>query len=459
MRKRWVLAFWIAMLAAPVGGTTLARMSLKKLTAAATAIVRARCLGNSGAGAGNAGTERGAMNRALARFAVLLIAGVAAATAAAYSLNYVVPSTGGCPVPTRMATTPPISRRWSTSLSTSPQTIFTVAAPGTSQQSDEIQQTILDAFSAWTGVPGTTLNATSFSGALAPLTETSTQDACANDQGGNLSGVNTICFNQSSSAFTAGVLAFTRLFAATASGQTIGTVTSSFTGQILESDIEFENNGQATFATPGALASNPSSYDLESILTHELGHFFGLEHSPVWRAVMSPFAPAPGTFWGPRPTSTEPDAPLRDDDLTGLRVLYPDPSDTTDTGAITGRVVPANAISLAGTLQPAAGEYVTGIFGANVVAVDAQTGQIVAAAIAGWSCPSPSATPVFDGTYTIARLPLGRSYNLYIEPLDGVVSPADLGGNSLNPCSTTSSTPCTSPPGDANFVAHVRPAG
>jgi Matrixin len=379
--------------------------------------------------------------------------------AAAYSLNYVVPSSGGCPVTTRMSMATPISRRWSTSLPASPQTIYTVATPGTSQQIDEIQQTILDAFSVWTGVSGTTVNAASYPGVLAPLGQTSTQNACADDQGGNLTGVNTICFNQSSSAFTPGVLAFTRVFAATAPGQTVGSTTAAFTGQILEADIEFANSGQVTFATPGDLSTYPNSYDLESVLTHELGHFFGLEHSPIWRAVMSPFAPAPGTYWGPRPSTAAPDAPLRDDDRTGLRILYPDPNDSTYVGTITGRVVPANPISLAGIQQPAAGEYVTGIHGANVVAVDAQTGQIVASAIAGWSCPSATATPVFDGTYTISHLPLGLSYNLYIEPLDGTISPADIGGNSLNPCSITDSTPCTSPPGDVDFVAHVRPTG
>ncbi len=400
------------------------------------------------------------MQNLLPRLLLSLSVTLAVATAAAaYSLNYVVPSSGGCPMPTRMSTASPIARRWSTSLSTSPQTIFTLAAPGTSQQTSEIQQTILDSFSAWAGVSGTTLNATSFPSALAPLGQTSTQNACANDQGGNLTGQNTICFNQSSSAFTTGVLAFTRVFAATAPGQTVGTTTSTFTGQILEADILFRNDGQVTFATPGALSGNPSSYDLESLLIHELGHFFGMEHSPIWRAVMSPFAPAAGTFWGPRPTSTTPDAPLRDDDRTGLRVLYPDPNDSTFVGTITGRVVPANPISLSGIAEPAANDYVTGIFGASVVAVDAQTGEIVAGAISGWSCPSASATPVFDGSYTIARLPLGRSYNLYIEPLDGTVTPSALGGNSLKPCSTSGSTPCTSPPGNTDFVAHVRPAG
>ncbi|MDE3136446.1 MAG: matrixin family metalloprotease [Acidobacteriota bacterium] len=388
-----------------------------------------------------------------------LCATVAATGAAGYTLNYAVPSSGGCPVATRFSTATPIPRQWSASLSSSPQTIFTVATPGTASQISEIQQTILDAYSVWTGVSGTMVNATTFPGALGALGQTSTQDACANDQGSNLTGEDTICFNQSSAAFTPGVLAFTRVFAATAPGQTIGSTTSSFSGQILEADILFRNDGQVTFATPGALAANPGSYDLESILTHELGHFFGLEHSPIWSAVMTPFAPPPGTYWGPRPTATTPDAPLSDDDRTGLRVLYPDPNDTTDVGVITGRVVPANPLALAGLPATAAGEYVTGIFGANVVAVDADTGQVVAGALAGWSCASASSGPVFDGTYTIERLPLGRTYNLYIEPLDGGFTPSDIGGNGLNLCSTSNATPCSAPAVNTDFVPHVRPSG
>ena len=392
-------------------------------------------------------------------FPVCAVALAFATGAAGYTLNYTLPASGGCPVPTRFSTVTAIAREWSTSLPVSPQTIFTVAAPGTSQQITEIQQTIETAFSAWTGVTGTMLNATTYPDALGPLGETATQDACANDQGTNLTGNDAICFNQSSTAFTPGVLAFTRVFAATAPGQTLGSTTSSFAGQILEADILVRNDGQVTFATPGALVANPSSYDLESVLIHEMGHFFGLEHSPIWRAVMTPFAPPPGTYFGERPTSTEPDAPLADDDRTGLRVLYPDPNDATDVGVITGRVLPANPLALAGLQATAAGEYVSGIFGANVVAVDANTGQVIAGALSGWSCSSASAAPVFDGTYTIQRLLLGRTYNLYIEPLDGLFTPSDIGGGGLNLCSASSATPCTAPPVNSDFVPHVRPSG
>lgn len=400
------------------------------------------------------------MKQQLTRAGLVLTATLTCVTlAAGYTLNYAVPSSGGCPVPVRFSLSAPIPRRWSTSLPSLPQTILTVAGPGTSQQTQEIAQTISEAFSAWTGVRGTTINASNFPSALAPLGETATQNACGDGQSSGVTGENTICFNQSSSAFTPGILAFTRVFVATAPGQTIGTVTSTFTGQILEADILFRSDGQAAFATPGALASHPGAYDLESILIHELGHFFGLEHSPIWRSVLSPFAPPPGSYWGPRATAAVPDAPLREDDRTGIRVLYPDPDDTTDVGVITGRVLPANPLALSGQAATSAGEYVTGIFGAHVVAVDANTGQVVAGVLSGWSCPSPASPPVFDGSYTIEHLPLGRSYNLYIEPLDGAFLPSDVGGNGLNVCSTSDATPCSAPQVDTDFVARVKPAG
>ena len=135
---------------------------------------------------------------------------------------------------------------------------------------------------------------------------------------------------------------------------------------------------------PRRSRSNPNAYDLESILTHELGHSFGFNHSGVWRAMMFPFAPPPGQFTGTRPTAQSPDAPLSDDDRTGLRVLYPDPSDAVHVGAISGHVLPANPLAL-----PVSPAGVTGIFPAQVVAVDNATGAVAAAVMAGWSCSDP----------------------------------------------------------------------
>jgi hypothetical protein len=118
-------------------------------------------------------------------------------------------------------------------------------------------------------------------------------------------------------------------------------------GQILDADIYFNpSNSSVTFATPSALGANPTSYDLQSILTHEFGHLLGFSHSAVWSAMMYPFAPAPGTYANERPTAQTPDASLADDDRTGLRTLYPDPTDTQYIGSIQGLVLPANPLSL-----------------------------------------------------------------------------------------------------------------
>ena len=51
-----------------------------------------------------------------------------------------------------------------------------------------------------------------------------------------------------------------------------------FAGQLLDGDIEF-NGGDAPFsAAEGAV---PDHHDFANTLTHELGHFIGLDHSLV----------------------------------------------------------------------------------------------------------------------------------------------------------------------------------
>jgi hypothetical protein len=286
------------------------------------------------------------------------------------------------------------------------------------------------------------------------------QNACTNDALSNTDGINTICFNQSSAAFTTGVLSFTRLIIANAPAQIFGSAPPSvFPGQIVDADICIRNDGQATFATPAALATvqGAGAYDLESVLGHELGHVFGLDHSGVWRSVMFPFAPPPGTFLGDRPTSSAPDAPLADDDRVGLRSLYPDPADTLDVGFISGRILPANPFALAILPATATHEYVTGIFGGQIVAVDVATGSIVASTIGGWMCDPASPPARFDGSYTIGPLPVGRSYLLYAEPFVGLVSPNDITGGLFTLCGSPALPACIVPAIFANFNPRLRP--
>jgi hypothetical protein len=313
-----------------------------------------------------------------------------AQASAGYAFNQIVPDvrqpvglSGGsaCPVRAHQLTVASsIALRWSTALSTNPVSILTQNQTATARLA-EIEQVITQSLAAWTSVQGTTLLPAS----ITPPARVATQ----------------LC-------------------------------------QILDADIYFDpNNSQITFATPAALPASRNSYDLQSVLTHELGHFLGFSHSAVWSAMMYPYAPAPGTFNGTRPTQLQPGAPLGDDDRTGLRILYPDPADVANVGIISGRILPANPLSL-----PLSPPGVTGIFGAHVVAVDQSSGAVIAATIAGWSCASLGPAQ-FDGTYQLDHLPINHSYTVYAEPLDGVVSPAQI--------SPAMATLCRNPTTDAGW--------
>ena len=376
-----------------------------------------------------------------------------------YAFNEIVPDvrqpasvSGGsaCPVASHeLIATGAIAEQWSTVLGTNPVTILTQDQTAAGRL-NEIEQAISQSISVWTGVSGTTL----LPAAFAPLMRTPAQNACGSD------GVNSICFDQADGAFTPGILAFTRVVTSDIIGVQVGTgAPAAQVGQILDADIYFgPDNSTITFATPAALAASPKAYDLESLLIHELGHALGFSHSAVWGAMMYPFAPAPGTFSGTRPTVQQPDAPLGDDDRAGLRVLYPNPSDNINVGSVSGRIVPANPLSL-----PASPPGVTGIFGAHVVAVDTASGAVVGATLGGWSCISPGPAQ-FDGSYRINHLPIGRSYQVYAEPLDNTVYPSLVSPATASLCrnpTTDAGWPpleaCVVPAVNTSFTTRTRP--
>jgi hypothetical protein len=240
----------------------------------------------------------------------------------------------------------------------------------------------------------------------------------------------------------------------------LGATVSTEVGQILDADIYFNpSDSLVTFATPAALSANPKAYDLESLLIHEFGHLLGFSHSAVWSAIMYPFAAAPGTFAGMRATALQPDAPLADDDRTGLRVLYSDPNDATYAGSIQGQILPANPLSL-----PTSPPGVSGIFGAHVVAVDVSTGNAIAGTLSGWRCQAPGPAQ-FDGTYLIAHLPVGRGYSVYAEPLGGVVLPTNVSPALTTLCRNATTDPgwppaqsCVVPAVDQQFTVRLLPA-
>ena len=376
-----------------------------------------------------------------------------------FAFNEIVPDvrqpasiSGGsaCPVPSHHLIAPgSIAEQWSTVLGTSPVTIRTQDQTAAGRL-NEIEQAITQSIAAWTGVSGTTL----VPGTFAPVTRTAAQNACGSD------GVNSICLDQADGAFTPGILAFTRVITADIIGARVGNgAAATQVGQILDADIYFDpSSSTITFATPAALAAAPTSYDFESLLIHELGHALGFSHSAVFAAMMYPFAPAPGTFSGSRPTTQKPDAPLGDDDRSGLRVLYPDPGDTVNVGAVSGRILPANPLSL-----PSSPPGVTGIFGAAVVAVNSATGGVIGATLGGWSCVAPGPAQ-FDGSYGIGHLPVGHGYQVYAEPLDNTVYPslvspatASLCRNPMTDAGWPPLQACVVPTVNTSFTTRTRP--
>lgn len=88
------------------------------------------------------------------------------------------------------------------------------------------------------------------------------------------------------------------------------------TGEIVDADIEIRDDGAFKFTTSTPVP--PDGNDLQSILTHEIGHFLGLAHSSDEQAVMY-YSRAAGTNF----------RTLTDDDVQGICEIYtPDPNAT-----------------------------------------------------------------------------------------------------------------------------------
>jgi hypothetical protein len=78
-------------------------------------------------------------------------------------------------------------------------------------------------------------------------------------------------------------------------------------GQIYDADIQI-NSAEHMLSVAEPPPSD--SYDLQAILTHEAGHFFGLAHAPSMNAVMY-------AFYQPGTTALTPD------DIDGICTVYP----------------------------------------------------------------------------------------------------------------------------------------
>jgi hypothetical protein len=246
-----------------------------------------------------------------------------------------------------------------------------------------VADVIQSAFNTWTTAPNASI----------PVTRGPDSPKVANAE----DGVNLISFTCSSCDFSkdAETLAVTFTTFRDASGQPDDHGgTTAFAGQLIDADILFNPN------TKYATDSTGTGQDLQTVATHEIGHFLGMDHSGVVKAIMFPFAPALETT-------------LSYDDVAGISQIYPKPAPDFATGSVSG------AITHSGPGTPVFGAHV---FADSTSAALPVPGNVRKSPIGALTRP--------DGTYMINGLPLD-SYIITAEPLDGPEDSTNLTGGFL----------------------------
>ena len=155
-------------------------------------------------------------------------------------------------------------------------------------------------------------------------------------------------------------------------------------GNVLDADILF-NGSQFTFSTDGTAGT----FDVQDVLTHEIGHFVGLDHSPQVSGTMWPFVST--GQWLHRS--------LTADEEAGASAI----------------ATAGTAAKFTGSIQRSAGS--TAIPGAIVSAVRVSDGRLMGMAITNNS-----------GNYTLKGVPAG-DYWLHVTPMEGGMTDAHLTGN------------------------------
>jgi len=250
-----------------------------------------------------------------------------------------------------------------------------------------VTQVMQDSFASWTSAPNTLLSV---------ITTPGTSSITNANQ--VPSGTNLICFICTGVNFSSadGTLALTSTF--------------SQAGVITQADIYFNPNPSGVcFVTDAQTAKCPtltdSPQDLQTVATHEMGHFFGLDHSGIVRAIMFPFAPNVLTT-------------LSYDDVAGISSSYPNSIQVVPVGNISGTV------SMANTGSP--------VFGAHVFANSTTNNNPFSAFSSIRKTPIGTLT-VPNGSYTIKGVP-PDSYVVIAEPLDQPVTSSSVDwGQPANP--------------------------
>jgi hypothetical protein len=88
-------------------------------------------------------------------------------------------------------------------------------------------------------------------------------------------------------------------------------------GEIVDADVEINSADHDVVSFTDMPGPPTDAYDLQAVLTHELGHFLGLAHSPDQQAVMNPSGDSDTG------RSKMPRRALEDVDVAGICAIYP----------------------------------------------------------------------------------------------------------------------------------------
>jgi len=240
-----------------------------------------------------------------------------------------------------------------------------------------IKSEIDKSFLNWTGINTSMMT-------FSDLGKTTSRYASATDN------TNLVSFTDDQFPFSPGVLGV--------SAKTLKIVPNSTDAQIIDADIvinPYYINHPTWDLGIADNASYPGFFDIQSIVTHEIGHVMGLIHSGVYNSVMW-FEIGPGTNYQDFRT-------LKQDDKSWLSYRYPTASYNSTYGSISGN------IKYGESYDPITGLYTEPVAGAIVLAIN-PNGNL----------PVVHAYSDADGNYLIPGLPSGN-YNVYITPLDGSV--------------------------------------
>lgn len=221
-------------------------------------------------------------------------------------------------------------------------------------------------------------------------------------------GQNSMFFDNAGANFTAGsgVIAFVRSIVDLSDGHTLD-ADLVFNDKEFFASISTPNLTPAPPTPPGGVAQ--SSVDLQAVLTHEYGHYFGLDHTSVAGATMVPFI-----------SNDISQRTLELDDRAGISTIFPESA---------ARGLSADGVDFLATTGTISGTVLSGyngsaVFGAHVEAINLSDFSDISAISGELTLRNG------QGEYTIHGLPPGN-YAVAIVPLDGVhtiAADANIGG-------------------------------